>query len=293
MDLSVIIPCFNSAKTIEIQLDALLAADYCESWELLIVDNGSTDSTLEIVSKYQHRFPKLRIIKALDKKGSGYARNVGVNQAAASKILFCDADDRVSKSWLKAMSEALDSNEFVAGGITLEHINEAWRIPKESSFGIKGKPQKDVFTSRFDPNIRVAPACNMGIRKEVHVVVGGFDESLPFNVDHEYCWRIGLAGYRLTFVPDGLVEYRLRHDLKGTYTQRYKWGKWSTFIYRKHTGKGQLVDRLKFIFGGWRHLPSLLLKMRDRSDIFELAAWLGYRMGEVDGCWRFLITDQI
>ncbi|MEM7770026.1 MAG: glycosyltransferase [Cyanobacteria bacterium P01_A01_bin.37] len=291
MDITVILPCFNAAKTISAQLDALSEADCSESWELLIVDNGSTDSTLEVVKKYQQSFQYLEIIEALDKKGSGYVRNVGVNHAKASKILFCDADDRVSENWLKVMSAALDSHEFIAGGLTLEHINELWRVPKQTPFGTKDKPQEDVFSSRFDPDIRYAPACNMGIRKNVHVAVGGFDESIPFNVDYDYCWKVSLAGYRLTFISEGLIEYRLRHDLKGTYKQRYNWGKWGVFIYRKHIGKGKLIDRAKFILGGWRHLPALILKVRCKSDVFELIAWMGGRMGEVDGCCRFLISD--
>ncbi len=289
MDLSVVIPCFNSAKTIETQLKALLEANYSGDWELLIVDNGSTDSTLEIVEEYHSSFPKLRIIKALNKQGSSHARNVGVNHAEGSKILFCDSDDRVGKNWLKAMSEALDHHEFIAGSITLEHINEAWRIPKETPFGTKDKPQKDVFICRLHPSIRLAPSCNMGIRKEVHNSVGGFDESILYTVDTDYCCRLSLAGYQLTFVPDSIVEYRLRHDLRKTYIQHYNWGKGGIWIYRKYVGKGRLIDKLKLIFGGWRHLPSSFLKLRHKSDLFELAAWLGRRIGEVDGCWRFLI----
>jgi GT2 family glycosyltransferase len=129
----------------------------------------------------------------------------------------------------------------------------------------------------------------MGVRKAAHIAVGGFDESIKYTVDQEYCWRLNLAGYQLAFVPDSLVEYRLRTSLRKTFRQYYRWGKGNIWIYRKHIGKGRAIDRIKFLFGGWRHLPSALLKLRHKSDVFELAAWLGKRVGEVDGCWRFLI----
>lgn len=292
IDLSVIIPCCNAEKNISIQLDALAGQDWDGSWELVIVDNGSVDSTLEIVKKYKGKLPDLKVIRALEKKGSGYARNIGVTAAQGEKIVFCDSDDRVCKGWLRAMADALEGHAFVAGAITLEGLNETWRVPESTPFGVKGSPQKDVFVSRFNPSVRFAPACNMGIRKDLHMKIGGFDESILFNVDYDYCWKVWLAGFKLAFVPQALVEYRLRHDLAETFKQRYRWGKWSILIYRKYVGKGNLFDKFKFLFGGWRYLPFTLIRLRNKSDLFELVSWLGGRIGEVHGCLEFLVMSS-
>lgn len=292
MYLSIIIACFNSEATIDIQLSALTQQTWNHPWEILIADNGCTDKTLEIVEKYQTHCSHLRIIDASGKKGSGYARNVAVREARGEVILFCDSDDKVHEGWVEAMGNALKDADFVAGALSLKELNEAWRIPDNHPFGTATYPQQKLPRYRHAPDLQYAAAANLGIKKSVHLAIGGFDENLLYNQDLDYCLRVQLAGYPLHFVPNALVEYRLKHNLKKSYQQFYRWGRYGLLVYRKNIGKGSTIDKLRFIFGGWRHLPAQLIKVRRRADLFELFAWIGGRMGEIHGCWEFLIMQS-
>ncbi|MBE9098534.1 glycosyltransferase [Vacuolonema iberomarrocanum] len=291
MQLSVIIACLNAEDTIGIQLSALQHQVWNKSWEILIVDNGCTDRTLEIVESYQTQLPNLRVVDASDKKGAGHARNIGVREAKGELILFCDSDDKVHDGWVAKMGDALESFDFIAGALNLQDLNAGWRIPKNHPLGSRTAPQQQLPRYRHARELKYAPTANLGVRKSIHSTIGGFDEDLIYNQDLEYCLRTQLAGYPLHFVPDAIVEYRLKHSLRKTFIQFYRWGRYGILVYRRHIGKGSLVDRLRFIFGGWRHLPLQIIKVRNKADVFELCAWLGGRFGEIVGCWEFLIMQ--
>ena len=75
LDVSVVIPAHNAAGTIRAQLDAVLGQQWTGTWEVIVVDNRSTDNTLAIVEECAQRDPRLRIVQALERKGIGYTRN--------------------------------------------------------------------------------------------------------------------------------------------------------------------------------------------------------------------------
>ncbi|QYO63482.1 glycosyltransferase family 2 protein [Leptolyngbya sp. 7M] len=82
MKLSVVLPCFNGAKTIAVQLEALTKQHWLEGWEVVVVNNGSTDGSMAIVEQYRDRLPGLRIVEARSsgvnlRKGAQQARNQG------------------------------------------------------------------------------------------------------------------------------------------------------------------------------------------------------------------------
>ena len=121
--LSVIIPCYNGAKTIAVQLEALAFQQWSEPWEVIIADNGSTDDSIAIVERYRHRLPHLRIVDASARKGQPYALNVGAQAASGEALVFCDADDEVGPGWLAAMGEALSKYDFVACRFETKKLN--------------------------------------------------------------------------------------------------------------------------------------------------------------------------
>ncbi|WP_236849407.1 glycosyltransferase family 2 protein, partial [Chlorogloeopsis fritschii] len=128
MNISVIIPCFNAADTIAIQLEALANQQWSQPWEVIISDNGSTDNSVSIVEQYQTRIPNLRIIDSSDRQGAGHARNVAAKVAKGDSLLFIDADDEVAPGWLAAMGEALSKYDFVAGYDDYNKLNDPWIV---------------------------------------------------------------------------------------------------------------------------------------------------------------------
>jgi glycosyltransferase involved in cell wall biosynthesis len=291
--LSVIVPCLNCEDVIATQLTALEGQRCDRPWEILIADNGSTDRTLGIVQDYQTRMPHLRIVDASARRGAGPARNIAALEARGHALAFCDADDAVRPGWVQAMVTALDQHDVVAGALDLQALNPAWRLPKYHHFGIPGSPHTDVFRYRHAPHLRHASASNLAVRRSLHLEVGGFDETIRFNQDMDYCLRLQTLGYSLTFVPEAIVDYRLRHTLGATCRQGYRWGNYSVLIYRNHLGDANLTQHLRFLFGGWRYLPQILAGVRTRADWFELAGWWGGRWGEVQGCLTYLILPRL
>ena len=143
MKLSVIIPCFNVANTIAVQLEALAHQHWCERWEVIISNNGSTDETVAIVKQYQQKLPHLRIVNSSDRRGAAHARNVGALAAASDALAFCDADDEIAPGWVAAMGEALSKYDFVAGKRDYNKLNEPWTLktrPLSQQDGLKKSP---------------------------------------------------------------------------------------------------------------------------------------------------------
>ncbi len=217
--LSVVIACYNGQETLPIQLDALLAQDDPVPFEVILADNGSTDDSAAIARSYADRLD-LRVVDASGVKGPGHARNVGVAQARSDRIAFCDADDEVAPTWVRAAYEALDAHAFVAGKVDIEKLNsEATRRTRVMA------QQERLQDSAVGVGFKHAGAGNMAFRRPIFEQVGGFDESLRCLQDSDLCWRIQLAGTPLDYVPGLVIFTRLRSTASGMVRQGFLYGR--------------------------------------------------------------------
>jgi glycosyltransferase involved in cell wall biosynthesis len=97
-DLSVVIPVFNGGRTIHRTLDSLLAAVRNVRWELLVMDDGSTDNTVKLVSRYAKKYPFIRLERNPKNLGTGATRNRSMTLATGRYIWFVDADDEIPQN---------------------------------------------------------------------------------------------------------------------------------------------------------------------------------------------------
>jgi glycosyltransferase involved in cell wall biosynthesis len=97
-DLSVVIPVFNGGRTIHRTLDSLLAAVRNVQWELLVMDDGSTDNTVKLVSRYVKKHSFVRLVQKKENRGTGFTRNMGMQLARGRYIWFVDADDEIPQN---------------------------------------------------------------------------------------------------------------------------------------------------------------------------------------------------
>lgn len=215
MQLSVIIPCFNCAATLPAQFEALSVQSWDGDWELIVVDNGSTDTILAVAESWRSRLPNLRLISATERQGPAYARNAGAKVAAGEALLFCDGDDIVGEGWLTAMGNALGEHEFVGGRLMVTEINEPWIIAARPE--VMDLQEKGVLTTHG--YLPWASSCNLGIRREIFNKSGGFSESMPALEDVDFCWRVQQSGVKLVAVPDSFIHYRLRGTYRGMFRQ--------------------------------------------------------------------------
>ena len=275
--LSVVIPAKNAEATLGKQLDALLKQVDSLDAEIIVVDNGSTDRTPELVRSYARRTSLVRLVSAARGSGVAYARNVGVLEARSPCIAICDADDLVSEGWVEAMGEALRTHELVTGPLELERLNPV------SLAGSRGQGH-DGPTS-FLGIFPFASGGNLGLQRAVWERLGGFDESFHGTEDIEFSLRAWLAGIRLTFVPEAIVHYRYRATAQDLWRQGRSWGASRPLIYRKLRAAGKPVPSR---FAGWKswawlavHLGALLSASRRLSWVWVAANRIGHLQGSL------------
>ncbi|MBT0767433.1 glycosyltransferase family 2 protein [Kineosporia sp. J2-2] len=229
---SVVIACRNAADTLGIQLEALAQQRYSDTWDVLISDNGSTDHTRLVALRYSDRLPGLQIVDSSDKPGAGHARNVAATVSTADFLAFCDADDEVAPDWLTTMMAALERNPFVAGSFESRKLNSDRVLrsrPLQQSTGLQESP--------FGPGLPHAGAGNMGIRRDIFLSVGGFDQAVGTLEDTDLCWRVQLAGTPLIFAHDAVVHVRLRSSFSKMWRQGWNYGHAAALLERRYGNK--------------------------------------------------------
>lgn len=276
MKISVIIPFHNAASTISQQLEAIvgqtLSTLTMSDWEIILIDNGSRDSTVEIVQQYQKRLPNLKMFCAVDGQSASYARNVGAKMAVGEFLVFCDADDIVAPTWVEAMYEALSHHDFVASRFDYQRLNGTFGVQRDRLQGLNPK---------FLPH---AGGCGLGVRASVHEAIGGFDETIKFLEDMEYCFRIQIAGYSLFYAEQALIHIRERQDALLGFRQAQQWGEYFPFICKKYEPHGLKKCPVwtmphKYLLLLARSIRALL-----KGDIKSCLRPIGWTLGYIKGC---------
>jgi GT2 family glycosyltransferase len=276
---SVVIPAHNAVSVLSEQLTAVgkAVAAYGRPVEVLVVDNRSTDGTAALAAS-----AGFAVVAATDAAGPGYARNAGAKAARGDLLAFCDADDVVEPGWLSGLVEAASAGaDAVAGGIDHETLNDpglrSWRAPLQSdSLPVLGE------------YLPYAMTANCAMWADVFEALGGFDEWFGrSSEDVDFFWRLQLAGFRLAFAADAVVQYRHRSDLRHLVKQHYQYGRSEAYCYRKYRSAGMPRRRLRRAAKDWRDMlrrgPSMWADPIDRGVWLRLVA---YRLGYVSGSFR-------
>lgn len=224
---SVVIPTYNAAGVIGGQLAALARQSYAAPFEVVVADNGSTDRLEQALDPWRARLPLLRRVDASRDRGVSVARNVGIAAASSDRILICDADDVVSDGWVAALMGAMDANPFVGGAVETVELSgpsAAW-VPIEAHSSELPRTWQD----------RPYPfGGNTGMWREVFDRVGGYDETYPAGAEEiDFAWRAADLGYHAAYVPEALLHYRIRTDLRGVLRQQFNSGRGTATLYAK------------------------------------------------------------
>lgn len=290
MNLSIIIPCFNGAQTIGVQLDALAKQQWSGAWEIIVVNNRSTDNSMEIVEGYKNSLPNLRIVEASDRQGQPYAINFGASVASGEAIAFCDADDEVSPGWVLAMGEALSKKyEFAACRVDLQKLNPPWVF---EGIGFHSQT-KGLQSIKYPPFLPHAGGGTIGVKRALFEQMGGFDETFPYLHDTDLCFKLQMKGVTLHFVPDALTHIRLKDSFKGIFYQARNWAEYNVKLYKKYmilTGT-TLPHPWKTYLREWRSiLRQLVVGPKAKKDLARLVQRLGWQIGLLKGSLKHRVT---
>ena len=205
---SIVIPTKNRARFLPNLIESVLKLDY-EEFEIIVVDDFSSDNTNEILNTYP-----IKVI-SLDKPvGSAEARNLGIQSAKFNIIALTDSDCIVTKTWLRDLVPYLENFDVVSGRVIYKNKAEMKLNPLQWK-------EKTIITK--DSKINYLNTNNMIFKKELWSSSGGF---LKFRLeDLEFSWRVLKKGFKLIFIPQGLIyHYDNRNPLQNT-IKYLKYGK--------------------------------------------------------------------
>jgi glycosyltransferase involved in cell wall biosynthesis len=224
----------NGAATVEQQLRALAGQRYAHAWEIVFVDNGSTDATRAIAQRWAEELPQLRVVEELV-PGLNRSRNRGVAAARSPVVLCCDADDEVASGWLHAMVCALERFDIVGAAVDTTSLN-----PPEAP--AVACPQAGGLSTVFGrPYVMGA---TLGFRRVVFDEIGGFDERFDFGSDDtDFCLRAQYARFTIGYEPRAVVNYRMRSTMAGAMRQRFLYGRGHERLVAKHARLGHIQSR--------------------------------------------------
>jgi GT2 family glycosyltransferase len=288
---SVVIPNLNGAATLGEQLEALTAQTYTGEWEVIVADNGSTDESAEVVEAWEGHLPGLRVVDASRRKGINHARNRGFESAKGDFIVFCDNDDIVAPRWVEALAGAAARLDLVGGWQDHETLNDTgtWAF---APYRVSTRPptSDDSLTIAFG-FLPFVVGCSCGVRASVLRQLGGFNEDYIIGCDDiEFSWRAALAGYRLGFAPEAVIQYRWRHGYRAVARQVARWGMEEARLYRDFKGAGMARDTTSAVIGDWAwiilHVVNLVRPPAHRGAWVRRAA---RRWGHIRGGIRYRV----
>ena len=204
--ISVICPCFNSSNTINEVVDSILAqVDTKFKFEVIFIDDGSTDNTVSLIKSGMERLTLNNIVSYIyvnSHKGPGAARNIGIKNSNYDYIAFIDSDDIWYKKKLSICERLISKNPEYNIFI---HDENFIRNNNKHSLIINGIFKKPIHSSLYNNNCLSTSA--VILKKELMIKYGGFNEKLMSSQDYELWLRLApyLNPYKINEV---LGEYR-------------------------------------------------------------------------------------
>lgn len=215
--ISVVIPALNASSTIGELLESLESQEFRSEeggWELVVVDDGSTDNTVDICQQFDASLPHLRLVSHPRPMGRSLARNAGAAAAFGEKIVFCDADDVVRPGWLQSTADALDHFDVAGPRLSFERLNDpicrAWYGPGPIT---DAQPSDDELIKHRNL-IAVAPGTGFAVRRDVLTALGGWEPRFEAAEDLALSTRAYQAGYSVGLASGAVIDYRTRTNLR-------------------------------------------------------------------------------
>lgn len=211
MDVSLIITCKNESSNIKRVLQDILDQEF-KPLELIILDAGSNDGTIQIIEEYQksHNFINLIIKEGV---GRGEGRNIAISQAKSSIIAVTDAGCFLNKDWLKHLVQPIikEGYDVSIGNYDAYSTNDFEYFEGLQLVG------KKIDTARVSSR-------SLAFKKEVWAEVGGYEESVDVGEDSLFHWRFMQGNFKVKFSEKAVVSWAMPENTKELFKKLFWYG---------------------------------------------------------------------
>jgi len=228
---SLIIPAYNSETTINLCLDAALNQSVSkDTYEIIVVDDGSIDNTANVVSKYD----SVKLIRQSN-HGPATARNHGAKEANGDILIFTDSDCEIDADFIKNILSQFDENTQIVG------VQGGYKTKQKEFIAQFGQAEIETRYIKMEKNryIDFIGTYAAAYRADVFQQYGGFDISFPAacGEDVEFSYRLNEDGHKLVFYKRAFV-YHLHPSLLKKYLRvKFYRGFWRVRLHKKHLAK--------------------------------------------------------
>ena len=258
MDISVVVPCYNSERYLPRCLEALLSQSFSTArYEVIVVDNGSTDRSVGLIRGYG----RVRLVEA-SRRGSYVARNAGVQAARGRILAFTDSDCVVCPTWVEQIAAAMEDPQTAVVLGARRFARETRVLASLADYEIE---KAHYVFSQNDPDVYYAYTNNMAVRRQIFERVGPFVE-LARGADVVFISRV--------IEVRGCTSVRYRPDLLLRHLEISRWFDWprKMFIYGRSYSRYRGMSRTRPLT--YRSRVKILRRTIDRHQYGRARAML-------------------
>lgn len=286
--ISVVVCSHNGAQTIAHCCEALRRLDYPD-YEVIVVDDGSSDGTRAIAASYGFR------VIGVEHEGLSAARNKGLAAATGEIIAYTDDDAYADPHWLRYVALALDDdlkNGYAGvGGPNLLPPGEG--LVAECVGSAPGGP---VHVLLSDSEAEHIPGVNMAFRRECLEAIGGFDPRFrTAGDDVDVCWRLQERGWKLGFSPAAVVWHHPRRSIRGYWRQQAGYGRAEALLERKWPEKYNVAGHFTWsgrVYDANPHRRGLLRRGRIYQGTWGSAPFQSLYQPVDGGLWSLTLMPE-
>lgn len=234
---SVVVCSYNGSRTIRECLEGLGRLDY-PNYEVIVVNDGSTDTTAAIASQYD-----VRLISTKN-RGLSNARNTGIEAATGEIVAYIDDDASPDPHWLTYLAVAFQNSSHAGiGGPNIAPAGDG-----HTAHCVAHAPGNPVHILLSDQEAEHIPGCNMAFRKACLQEIGGFDPNLRVAGDDvDLCWRLQQRGWTLGFSPAAMVWHHRRNSVRAYWKQQQGYGKAEGLLEKKWPEKYNPLGHISWV----------------------------------------------